>query len=433
MSNGSYELVFHGEILDGFDRERVKAEFGRLFNLTAERLDQVFSHPHVVLRKGLDSAQASHYQSALTRLGLKTLMRPAMADAEAAALVAAEGEGGVAVPVEDARAEAQADARRLPFEFTGRGGEFFKIWIVNIFLTILTLGIYSAWAKVRTQGYFYGNTRLDGASFEYLAKPLTILKGRLIAFACLVAYTLSELVHPFLPLILGLAFVALLPWIVARSLAFNANNSAWRNVRFGFTGTTWGAAKAILFWPLAGMLSFGLLVPFAMHRQAAYIVGNARYGTAAFGFDAKVGAFYRLFLVALAMAVAGFLAAAAIGALLPPIAPVLAVAVYVVMFTWFNVARVNLVYGNTRVAEHRLESGYEFWSYLRLGMGNLLGLVLTLGLFYPWARVRSARYGAEHLHLLADGSLDDFSASQAREVSALGQEMGDVFDVGLGL
>ncbi|MEX1058239.1 MAG: DUF898 family protein, partial [Natronospirillum sp.] len=46
----------------------------------------------------------------------------------------------------------------IPVAFNGRGGEYFGIWIVNIALTVLTLGIYSAWAKVRNKRYFYGNT-----------------------------------------------------------------------------------------------------------------------------------------------------------------------------------------------------------------------------------------------------------------------------------
>jgi uncharacterized membrane protein YjgN (DUF898 family) len=71
--------------------------------------------------------------------------------------------------------------RILPFEFRGDGTEYFKIWIVNIFLTLITLGIYSAWATVRNNRYFYGNTFVDGTSFSYLAKPLQILKGRIIA------------------------------------------------------------------------------------------------------------------------------------------------------------------------------------------------------------------------------------------------------------
>ena len=65
--------------------------------------------------------------------------------------------------------------RVLSFEFRGDGAEYFKIWIVNIFLTLITLGIYSAWATVRNNRYFYGNTFVDGTSFSYLSKPLHIL------------------------------------------------------------------------------------------------------------------------------------------------------------------------------------------------------------------------------------------------------------------
>ena len=82
------------------------------------------------------------------------------------------------------------------FEFTGKAREYFSIWIVNICLTILTLGIYSAWAKVRTNQYFYGNTRLDEASFRYLATPMNILKGRMIAFAAFVVYYIATMISP---------------------------------------------------------------------------------------------------------------------------------------------------------------------------------------------------------------------------------------------
>jgi Zn-dependent protease with chaperone function len=46
--------------------------------------------------------------------------------------------------------------------FTGKGSEYFGIWIVNLLLTILTLGFYSPWAKVRRMHYFYRNTQLAG-------------------------------------------------------------------------------------------------------------------------------------------------------------------------------------------------------------------------------------------------------------------------------
>ena len=64
---------------------------------------------------------------------------------------------------------------RHEIRFEGSGGEYFKIWIVNLALTIATLGIYSAWAKVRNKRYFYGNTFIAGHSFDYHGRPVRIL------------------------------------------------------------------------------------------------------------------------------------------------------------------------------------------------------------------------------------------------------------------
>jgi uncharacterized membrane protein YjgN (DUF898 family) len=69
----------------------------------------------------------------------------------------------------------------VPVRFTGSGAEYFGIWIVNLLLTIVTIGIYSAWAKVRKKRYFYAHTKIDGDSFEYRGKPIAIQKGRIIA------------------------------------------------------------------------------------------------------------------------------------------------------------------------------------------------------------------------------------------------------------
>jgi hypothetical protein len=88
-------------------------------------------------------------------------------------------------------ASPRIELRRAQFEFHGRAGEYFGIWIVNVLLTILTLGIYSAWAKVRRQRYFYGNTELAGSNFDYHARPVQILVGRIIVLVLLVAYNLA--------------------------------------------------------------------------------------------------------------------------------------------------------------------------------------------------------------------------------------------------
>ncbi len=119
-------------------------------------------------------------------------------------------------------------------EFTGTGTEYFKIWIVNILLTILTLGIYNAWAKVRTKTYFYRNTHLAGSSFKYLATPWMILKGQIIAAVFFITVAVLTQVSPLFGIVFLLVLVILIPWVIVRSLMFNAYNSAYRNIRFGF-------------------------------------------------------------------------------------------------------------------------------------------------------------------------------------------------------
>ena len=81
----------------------------------------------------------------------------------------AAGTGAAGAAAVAGRATAAGGERIIRPEFTGSAGEYFRIWIVNLFLTPITLGIYSAWAKVRKKRYFYGCTRFDGDTFDYFA------------------------------------------------------------------------------------------------------------------------------------------------------------------------------------------------------------------------------------------------------------------------
>lgn len=98
-----------------------------------------------------------------------------------------------------------------PIIFKGNTAEYFGIWIVNLLLSIVTLGIYSAWAKVRRKKYFYHNTLIENVGFDYHAKPISILKGRLIAFAFLMAYSFSANINPMFPALLMLVLFIFLP------------------------------------------------------------------------------------------------------------------------------------------------------------------------------------------------------------------------------
>ncbi|EXJ09669.1 putative membrane protein [Nitrincola nitratireducens] len=51
----------------------------------------------------------------------------------------------------------------------------------------------------------------------------------------------------------------------------------------------------------------------------------------------------------------------------------------------------------------------------------------------PWAKVRLALYQAECLDFLAEGSLEEFITAEDKRCNAFGEEMGEAFDIDIGL
>ncbi|MES2699984.1 MAG: DUF898 family protein, partial [Pseudomonadota bacterium] len=68
----------------------------------------------------------------------------------------------------------------LDIRFTGSGSEYFRIWIVNLLLIVVTLGIYLPWAKVRRLKYFHGNTLVGDEPLGFHGNPRKMLRGYLL-------------------------------------------------------------------------------------------------------------------------------------------------------------------------------------------------------------------------------------------------------------
>lgn len=205
---------------------------------------------------------------------------------------------------------------QTPVVFTGNAGEYFGIWIVNLLLSIVTLGIYSAWAKVRRKKYFYNNTLIDGVGFDYHANPIAILKGRIIAFVLFVAYSVLSKSSPMLAGILMIAFFLAIPWIIVRGMTFNARNSSHRGLRFDFDGNYGQAAKVFIGYPLLVLLTLGLALPFVAQRTNKFVFDHHKFGLNHFQMNALVKDFYMIYLKLLGVVFAiGLLLAIAIPAL----------------------------------------------------------------------------------------------------------------------
>jgi uncharacterized membrane protein YjgN (DUF898 family) len=334
-------------------------------------------------------------------------------------------------------------------EFLGSGGEYFRIWIVNVLLTLLTLGIYSAWAKVRREQWFHRNTRVAGAGFDWDGSPGPILRGRLLALALPVAFQLGSQVSPIVGLAGGAVFVVALPWLVTAALRFRLFHTLHRGLRFGFRRTYAEAAQAFLLWPLAAAATLGALAPLAVQRQQRFLYGGGSFGTSPFESAIPARAVYGIYARGLGMilglALVAGAAAAALGAFGPQAAqaedprvafalPLAALAMLggVGVGAWFQVRLQNLAWNHLELGPHRFRSDWRVRSFLALQLGNLLGLVLTLGLFRPWAAVRAARYRAQHTALVPGGSLDEFAAGASRGEAAAADEIAELFGFDVG-
>jgi uncharacterized membrane protein YjgN (DUF898 family) len=105
--------------------------------------------------------------------------------------------------------------------------------------------------------------------------------------------------------------------------------------------------------------------------------------------------------------------------------------VYLSMFVTqaYSGARIaNLVWNHTELDKHRFVSDQTFWGIVGITFSNWLLILLTLGLYWPWSRVRLAAYRARHTAVLVAGSLDHFLAGASQEKSAIGEEAADIFD-----
>ena len=349
---------------------------------------------------------------------------------------------------------AAAEPASLSFAFHGSASEYFRIWIVNLCLTVLTLGVYAPWAKVRTRRYFAANLRVGGSAFDYDADPVRILIGRLIVLAGLGVYSLVNWFSPSTSVALAIGTMMLFPAAAVRSTAFHHRHTLFRGIRFRFSATYIDAANALLAGPILATLSLGLALPWWYARRQAFVAEHSHYGTSSFQFDRRVRPYYGVFtrgsMVVLGGLVAAFLPVVAlglqnqgdpasvrqdwvrVGMVVSAVTTLLAVGIAAAVV---QAGLTNLMYRNARVRDLRFRSELRARPLAWLYLTSAVAVILTLGLATPWARVRLARFRAGALSLEAPSGLDAFAqASEPRAgFGELASETADLFDFDLGL
>jgi uncharacterized membrane protein YjgN (DUF898 family) len=352
----------------------------------------------------------------------------------------------------------QSASARAPeqLHFTGSGAEYFGIWIVNLLLTIVTLGIYSAWAKVRRLKYFYRHTEVAGSSFDFHGSPTRILIGRVIALGMLFAYNYSVRLQSALTIVVLAAIAFVMPWLLRNSFRFRLYNTSWRGTRFHFRGTVARAYRVFLLNGFLALITLYVMAPFMHQRLKAYQHDNSWFGRTRCSFHARAGQFYLIYLLLLATIVVFWLVIgfSGIGSALASlfqaqrhgghsnpqaVFKVMAILYGVVILMAVSIGPVfhalitNLIWNNTRLGEHRIECNMSPLILIWITASNFVLVAVTLGLFIPWAMVRLARFQLESVRLLPASDLQEFVAAEPETIGAVGEEAASAFDFDISL
>lgn len=158
-----------------------------------------------------------------------------------------------------------------PVVFTGRGREYFRVWIVNVLLTVVTLGFYTPYARRRTAQYFYGHTLVAGSPLEFVvARPHRMLLGFALMVGLYLLYQLAVNTGQDVAAMAMLAgFAVLLPFLWGSAMRFRLGATRWRGVRLSFSApwrevylASWPVFAAAALW-IALTLLASQLAPLA--------------------------------------------------------------------------------------------------------------------------------------------------------------------------
>ena len=333
---------------------------------------------------------------------------------------------------------------RQALEYDGRIGELYGIFVVNLLLTIITIGIYRFWAITRWRRYFWSHMTFQDDRFEYTGRGGELFLGFLMAFgilaglsiaAGLLSYVLRR-VHPvlgFLPM-LALYLTIFILGAAARFSAqrYRLSRTLWCGIRGGMQGSALAYGVRSFLYTLLLPLTLLQLLPWTQIRLAEQGINASRLGSAAFSFSGRARAVYLPYLVTFLAITLLFAAIAAVvwAVIAPGIIPFvgrnssdprLAIAIQraapvviigVIAFgmgvgligCWYSALFTRHIVDNTRLDTLPLHSTVTGRALLWLYVSNGLIAVVTLGLGLPIVLHRSMRFLARNL--LVSGTLD---------------------------
>jgi uncharacterized membrane protein YjgN (DUF898 family) len=325
--------------------------------------------------------------------------------------------------IDQAAASAAPKITTANLSYHGTGGSFFGLVLLNGLLTIITVGIYSFWAKTKIRAFHYSHTEMDGDRFAYHGTGGELWLGYLKAMGIIFVMVLAMGILPSLlgasgdPLVqaaIGLVFYGiiglLVPVVVNGARRYRLSRSSWRGIRFSYHGKPKEYLALSVSCFLLTVISLGFYLPAWQTRARKFFVENARFGSEPFQFSGETGELFGQYMKALLLTI-----------------PTLGLS-----WVWYAAFKHRFFWGNTTMRGARFRSTVMGGDLLVLSLTNILLTFVTLGIGVPWVQTRTHAFYAERLSMR--GTVEWAAIEQrAQQAGAASEGMADALDVDIGI
>jgi uncharacterized membrane protein YjgN (DUF898 family) len=305
---------------------------------------------------------------------------------------------------------------RLDVRYVGTGSGLFFVAVKNLFLTLVTLGIYLPWARTERRKYLWQNIEVGGQRLRYHGTGREVMLGYLkVAVVYLLLFGVPIVVsqsHARVGMVLRiagiLAIFPLIPIAIYGSARYRLGRTSLRGVRFGVAPSATGYLLLYLQVMLLTVITLGLYGPYGSNRLHRYLVTRYRYGSEPFGYDGEDRDYWKV-------AMRGFL---------------LTIVTFGVYYSWYIASIVRFHVGHTlfQGARGRFDmTGGEMFQVLIVAY---FGTICTLGIGIPWVTTYALQVVLSKVSF--EGAID-FARIEQRPVegNAAADDLASALDVGL--
>lgn len=361
----------------------------------------------------------------------------------------------------------QPAASNVVIEFRKQPG-LTGLVIVNLLLTMITLGIYSFWAKTEVRKHIWSSIHINGEPLEYTGRGMELFLGMLIVGA-LIIVPLSIL-QGVLPMMISadIFVYAALQALALLLILFLVGVGTYRAWRYRMSRTRWRGIRGTLagsptaygfsyFWRFFVMIfTLGWAYPWWKTSLFRLKTNDMRFGDVPFRFEGSAASLYAPFATVWIGAVLIFAGAGSIwwafgdlagralmgeGADAPDLGlqVILAfVLVFVVvpivlvlsnlLWVFYKAAELRLFGNRTSFGTIQFRLNVTVWSLITLAIGNVLIMLFTLGIGLPFVQRRLVRYVVDRLE--TEGTLDINAILQSQQgLDRTGEGIAEAFDI----